>query len=103
MWAETKREVEESDGDLDKHYLRDTREDYHRRDDEDLKQEIKFLKESLKHQKYREEDMEDKMDDLEYKNEKLEREIYYLEKQCEDFQYIYRRKRRLKKSWKYWS
>ena len=42
IWDECKREVEEFNGE---NYKRDTREDNHRHDDNDMNQEIKFLKE----------------------------------------------------------
>ena len=79
MWAESRREIE--DEEQVEHYQRDAREDTRRHDEDDLEQEVKFLKEKIKHQKYREEDMEDAIGDLEYKNEKLEKEIYHLEKE----------------------
>ena len=84
MWAESRKEVE--DEEQVERYKRDASKDTRRHNDEDLDQEIKFLKNKIKHLNYREEDMEDTIGDLEYKNEKLEKEIYNMEKEYRDVQ-----------------
>ena len=83
LWKECKSEVEELHGEQVEDYESDAKKDNHRHDD-DVNQEIKFLKDKIKNLKYREEDMEDEIGNLEYKNEKLEKEINNLTKKSKD-------------------